>query len=144
MTIDIATVYKSIGPARADSIAFSCTHVVTIRERKARYSGSIIIRMVHIGQYIIYHTRREEDNNNTTINSTTNHELKQMNSTEVLPARDTHYQEYLFGTTITQTNVSNQIQRRNQEEEGHLLVICRAVRLGTVYMHAVPMARQQL
>ena len=36
---------------------------------------------------------REEDYNNTTKNSTTNYELKQMNSTELLPARDIHYHE---------------------------------------------------
>ena len=44
---------------------------------------------------------KEEDINNTTTNHTTNIEFEHMDSTEVLPVRDTHYQGYSFGTTTT-------------------------------------------
>ena len=54
--------------------------------------------------------KEEEVINNITTNNTTNIELEQLNSTEVLPARDTHYQEYSFGITtiILQTNNQNE------------------------------------
>ena len=64
--------------------------------------------------------RTEEDINNTTTNSTTYSELDNLlNSSEILPSRDTYYQQYSFGTSTTvYISYYKQMTKMNPSRQG--------------------------